>query len=99
VTSYVTKASPISLPSTHRSVDYQLHRIGVIVRSSPQRTEGWFAAIKQYNSSREFRLRAVQDPKHQQLKALILIIPVPTRWNSVLLMLERAYAVKEVCNV
>jgi hypothetical protein len=59
------------------------------MRSSPQRTEGFYKAIDSFNLT----IQAHQIPLLRKKK---LIIDVPIWWNSTFLMIEQAY---EYCDV
>jgi hypothetical protein len=74
----------------------QIHWIGVIMCSSPQQAEVWYKSINSYNKSGAGRTHAHQTGDVKALSKLILTIYVITRWNSILAMLERAYAMQGV---
>lgn len=83
----------------------QIRKIARMTRSTPQRMEFFHHIIRQYNAltDREFRRQQATDscdastlepPTPLSFKALIL--DVVTRWNSLVMMLERALEYKGV---
>jgi len=76
-----------------------------MTRSTPQRIETFHNAIRQYNNSQERERRLKQHaastntmdtPAPGPLKYKMLLLDVITRWNSLVLMLRRAYELKGV---
>ena len=63
------------------------------MRSSPQRTEDFAAAIQRLNDSRAWNR---SKSECQRLQILILILDIVTRWNSTYFMMERAWTYREV---
>ena len=76
-----------------------------MTRSTPQRIETFHNAIRQYNTSQERERRLKHVAKSDStttmdtpgpLKNKMLLLDVITRWNSLVLMLRRAYELKGV---
>ena len=65
-----------------------------MTRSSPQRAETFTNAVRKRN------LKLRRQPSLMPLlpETLNLVIDLPTRWNSKLLMMQRAYNFRDVGN-
>jgi hypothetical protein len=87
----------------------QIRKIGRMTRSTPQRIEQFHAAVRQYSAiaDREFRLQQATVSRTREaststpeppmaLGLKVLLLDVVTRWNSMVMMLERAFEYKGV---
>lgn len=73
----------------------KVRKICHIVRSSPQRMEGFKKIVVRLEDEHA----DAQGPSYVRKKPLNLVLDVRTRWNSVLFMLERAAMYREVSDI
>lgn len=82
--------------NTASTIPYKIWKLCRIVRLSPQRIQLFYSFVKEANKATLQRRQAGNPTPGVILTLKILILDVVTRWNSLLLMLERAYEMREV---
>jgi hypothetical protein len=99
LSSAIQKVSDIVTVECWRALNLvtQLHAICRLTRSSSQRSEDFQEAITTVNNliRRANRDRADSN-RELELKSLVLILDVVTRWNSTYFMIEHAFGLHKV---
>ena len=80
-----------------KTVINRIHSLSVHVRGSPQRREVFsgFVQIARTSEAPE----DLEAPESEAQTATCLILDVKTRWNSTYMMLNRAYSLRDACNL